>query len=409
MSNRKFFNYAAIIVGNCLDHFNTALYLYMAPIIAPLFFPDIDPLLALIYSYGIKMTRFISRPLGSIFFAHLAQKYRLDNLLAITLGGVSICTLSIGCLPTHISIGQSAACLLVLIKFIKGFFASGENAISSLYSISKSPSLKQGKSSSIYLFSTMMGTLLASLAAWLVSISSDPQFYWRIPFLLGMLTGLAGLFVRLNASIVEYKEYEKEVLIEKQNLSSLQIVNQNKWSIIKTIPITSFALITYSIPFAFLNFIAPEIANIELDSILAYNTLLVAFNNILILICGKYIDNFNITKWMRNCALLFAFTIIPAFGLINYLGHTGLIAVKIWIIAIGVCFSTPLNAYLYKLAPMRKKYLVSGISYTIGTEILGRSTTLICLFLWKYFESIYAPAIYVALIALIAGLCFKNS
>src|SRR5689334_3744325 len=64
----------SILLGNALERFDTSLYSFLAPIMAPLFFPHYDPIVQLIAMYGIAATSFIARPVGTFMFCVLAKK-----------------------------------------------------------------------------------------------------------------------------------------------------------------------------------------------------------------------------------------------------------------------------------------------------------------------------------------------
>ena len=48
----------ATYLANILDHFDTSLYGFLVPILAPLFFPKSEPIIALLQGYGIVIIGF---------------------------------------------------------------------------------------------------------------------------------------------------------------------------------------------------------------------------------------------------------------------------------------------------------------------------------------------------------------
>lgn len=246
----------------------------------------------------------------------------------------------------------------------------------------------------------MTGSLLASGAAWLVSISSDTVFYWRIAFIAGVITGIFGLILRYITNQPNIPEPKPTT-----NLSSIKLLGKHKWKILKTIPIYSLSFVTYAVPFIFLNNIAPHVTDTPLSEIMMYNTLLVAFNNCLIPIFGHIAEKFPLPIWIASATGALSIITIPLFSTIPYLGLTGIIITKVVIIILGVAFVAPLNAFLYQILSSEEKYLISGLSYAIGTELLGRNTTVICLSLFYWKNNLIAPAFYISLIALLATIC----
>ena len=89
----------AILVGNTLDHFDNALYSFLVPILAPLFFPKFDPVVQLILGYSFLASSLFTKPLGALVFGSIAQKYAPMQGLSYTLVGMAIASLAMACLP----------------------------------------------------------------------------------------------------------------------------------------------------------------------------------------------------------------------------------------------------------------------------------------------------------------------
>ena len=109
-----------------------ALYTFLVPFIAPIFFKQADPVVQLIMAYGLTAVGVITRPLGSIFFGRLAMSINPKTLLIVTLSGVAISTFTIGLIPGYDSIGSYATLILLIVRIIQGVFAAGEQSIASI-------------------------------------------------------------------------------------------------------------------------------------------------------------------------------------------------------------------------------------------------------------------------------------
>lgn len=57
----------SVCLGNLFEHYDTALFGFLSPFLAPLFFPKHDPLTALILTYAIIPLGMVMRPLGALF------------------------------------------------------------------------------------------------------------------------------------------------------------------------------------------------------------------------------------------------------------------------------------------------------------------------------------------------------
>ncbi|MGI4775758.1 MAG: hypothetical protein ACRYE9_02330, partial [Janthinobacterium lividum] len=194
--------------------------------------------------------------------------------------------------------------------------------------------------------------------------------------------------------------------IKKSDSSPInyKLILKNRYKLLKIMVISSFSFLTYTIPFVFLNNFVPLISNVKTSELLAHNTILMLVNIILLPIFGNIVDRFNHAKWMALMSFLITVTIIPFFYLLPSLNLMGVTIAKLWIVVIGVAFVAPLYALLFKLAKGDEKYLVAGLGYSVGTDLLGRNLPFICLILWQYTEALWAPSLYLAFISLITTL-----
>lgn len=375
------------------------MYAFLAPFLAPIFFPDSDPVVALIMIYGLKSTSLITRPLGAMFFGSLVMKYQIKNVLAITLSGVAVCTFLIGVIPTYADIGIFAPVILTIIRSLQGFFAAGEHSIAAFFIIQLNKAeTKRGKSSSYYLCSTMAGSLLASLAATIISYTSNPAVYWRFAFMLGLMTATAGILIRLTAM----PTIDSSLIINSVSpQKTLNLIGNNKCKLFIIIIICSFSFLTYSLPFIFLNNFIPLISSVKTCDLLAHNTALMALNLILLPVFGAIIDRFDHRTWMASIALLLSTTIIPIFYLLPHLTLLEITMAKLWIVVLGVAFVTPLYALLFKMIKGEEKYLVTGLGYSIGTDLIGRNLPVICFALWYSTNELWVPSLYIAFVSLV--------
>src|SRR5579872_7035410 len=121
------FRFAGMI-GNLLEHYDRALFGLLAPFIAPLFFEGKDPLTALILTYGMLPLGILSRPLGSLFFGWIGDRFGRREALFYSLLGMAFTTIGIGFLPIYAQIGALAPLLLAFGRLLQNFFDAGETA-----------------------------------------------------------------------------------------------------------------------------------------------------------------------------------------------------------------------------------------------------------------------------------------
>lgn len=190
------------IIGNALEWYDFGLYGYFAAIIASLFFPTGNHFLSLIKTFGVFAAGFLMRPLGAIIFGHFGDRIGRKKMLAYSVIIMAISTTSIGLLPTHAEIGIWAGILLTICRLLQGFSGGGEYPGSVVFLVEHASVEQRGLWGSLSLFGSGMGFLLGSLlSAVILWLFADTKYYdmaWRIPFLLGSVLGVLGLYLRLH-------------------------------------------------------------------------------------------------------------------------------------------------------------------------------------------------------------------
>lgn len=90
----------------------------------------------------------------------------------------------------------------MIARLMQGLSLGGEYASASTYLAELAPDHRRGFFSSFVFFSSAAGILTASAIGWaLTTVLTDEQmreFGWRIPFLLGALGGIAGIWLRMS-------------------------------------------------------------------------------------------------------------------------------------------------------------------------------------------------------------------
>ncbi|MBC9251571.1 MFS transporter [Pseudomonas alcaligenes] len=189
-------------MGTALEFYDFVIYGVAAALVFPqLFFPELDKLTATLVAFAAFGAGFFARPLGGMVFGHFGDKVGRQKALVITLLLMGLSTLLIGCLPTHASIGAAAPVLLVLLRLVQGFAAGGEWGGAALFGIESAPPGKRGLWGSFTSMGIGIGGILGSLVFALVSLAYDDNladFAWRIPFWLGGVLVLVGLYARLQ-------------------------------------------------------------------------------------------------------------------------------------------------------------------------------------------------------------------
>jgi MHS family proline/betaine transporter-like MFS transporter len=135
-----------------------------------------------------------------VVFGHIGDKVGRKAALTISVLAMAIPTFLIGVLPGYATLGPSAALLLVGLRMIQGLSVGGEYTTSIVFLVESAGRKHQGFAGSWSGFGAVGGILLGSAVGAVLTAALSPesvhQWGWRVPFLLGLFVGVAGLFVR---------------------------------------------------------------------------------------------------------------------------------------------------------------------------------------------------------------------
>jgi len=416
LSKRDF----SILIGNAMDHFDTALYGFLAPLLASVFFPNHDKVVALILTYSVLATSLFTRPIGSYFFGVIAKKYGGVVALSHSLIGVALTTALIGLIPSHAQIGWLAPVLLVVLRTLQGIYSEGECAIAKLYILENKEERKALKASYLYETSTMVGIILASFIGTII-LNVDYNVYWRLCFIFGGMTALIGYFLRKSGDTTSLRATGRSVAISgilpkiasskltvfprndvvSSLLLDLNTIWNNKLNIMRVSFAVGFSYMTYIIPFVFMNSFIPLITDISLETMMKFNTEFLIFDMIMIPIIGHLTKKFHYLKILSGTLIIMSLSLIPLWWFLNNSSIWYVNFVRIWIIILGVSFLAPLNCWLNDLFKTADKYMLVGIGSSIGSSLIGRLAPSTCLMLWHVTDSSLSIAVYITVISII--------
>ncbi|MEU1980354.1 MFS transporter [Nocardia sp. NPDC019395] len=190
----------AAVVGTVVEYYDFGIYGYMATVVASLFFVSENDTAALLGTFAAFAVAFFLRIPGGIFFGHIGDRYGRKSALSWTILLMVIATVVMGLLPTYVTLGVWATAILVLARCVQGFAAGGELGGANAFVSESAPAHRRATLTSMVNSGTYIGSLVASLVALaLTSLFSEEtilSWAWRIPFLLSVVIGVVGIWIR---------------------------------------------------------------------------------------------------------------------------------------------------------------------------------------------------------------------
>lgn len=195
----------AVSVGNAVEWFDWYIYSMLAIYFATQFFPrDAEnSLVPLLSTLAVFAVGFFARPLGGLVIGALADRFGRKAALSATVGGMGLGSLLIGLSPTYEQVGILAPALLLFARLVQGVSAGGEYAAGSAFLVEAAPEGRRGLFSSFFYVSATTANLLAigisALLANVLDTEAMNSWGWRVPFLLGAVGAVVGLWIRRHA------------------------------------------------------------------------------------------------------------------------------------------------------------------------------------------------------------------
>lgn len=391
------------IIGNCLGHYDTALFGLLAPFIAPLFFDDKDPLTALILTYGMMPLGILAKPLGSLFFGWIGDHLGRRQALFYSLCGMAIVTILMGCLPLYRQVGILAPCLLAVGRMLQSFCAAGEITGASIFVLENTPLSHRTLISSWYDVSSILGALIASSLVTFFCTYNWIEEWWRYLFWIGGVTAIFGLFLRLKTQ--EGYEFQSD----HKKCSLYQALKDNKKAFISIVLASGFSYTTYTLSFNLMNGYVPIVTSLSQSDVMQVNTALLVFDMCLLPCFGYLAHKIGKEKVMLAGALCSTLTAISFFYFLK--GSSLLVAtlIRCVIVMCATAFAAPFHAWKLDCMPAEYRYTLLSLGYTLGTQLIGAPASAICLWLYKQLGYVWAPGLYLMLVGSLAAVAvYKN-
>ena len=173
-------------------------------------------------------------------WGHFGDRIGRRTALSLSILIMSSATFCIALIPGHDQIGILAPILLLVVRMVQGFSASGEYAGASAFLAEYAPEGRRGLYTSVVPASTAAGLLFGSLlAALLTGVLTGDQldsWGWRLPFLLAAPLGLIGRYIRLK--LEDTPKFHELELREQSNAPLRILFTQHRRAIVIAFGVT---------------------------------------------------------------------------------------------------------------------------------------------------------------------------
>jgi MFS transporter, MHS family, proline/betaine transporter len=387
----------AAMIGTALEYYDMSLYGFMAPLLISIFLPTFDKINALILTFIFPIISLIVRPLGAIVIGKIGDTYGRKIGLIISIGGMTVATGIIGLLPTYNKIGVLAPILFVILRSLQGFFMAGEYNGGAILVLEHSPDHRKGYVSGLYCLYTVYGIAISAVICTITSYL--PPQYWRIPYFIGCIAGIIGLYVRRHI-------HESPKFLESKHINAVplkQIAKKYKLILISIGVVGLFSSL-YTMPTLLMNSLLPLTTSYSLSTIMLINSATTILYMFTFPLFGRLADKISCYKSMSIAAVIVLITSYPLISMISYNKLEYIFIMKLCFALITAWFGAPFHAWIQSLFLTRERYAAISFSYAIGHQLGGLMVPL-SLWSWKHthsFFAIYSILIFWSAVALTA-------
>jgi MHS family proline/betaine transporter-like MFS transporter len=390
-------NFLTACLGNLFQHYDAALFGFLSPFLAPLIFPEKEPITALILTYAMIPLGMLARPLGSLFFGYIGDVYGRSKALFLALAGMALISGGIAFSPTYSQAGILAPVIFCIGRILQNFFSSGETMGGAIFLLENSSEKKHDLLSSFYSASTIAGILLASAGISLLSHYQKVDSLWRLLYLFGCIMTLFGCMMRRRT----FEGATKKPLPFTNKLNDLgKIFWTYKKPLLSIMVVSGFSYATYSIALVLMNGFVPLVSTLTKSQMMSLNTSLLFLDLCALPFFGWLSSKISREKLMLSSSLGAALSAIPLFMLIQEGTLMSVLIARVCLVLFGVAFSAPFHAWAQTLIPPAHRYAVISFGYALGSQVLGGPSAAISLWLFKQTNWIMSVSWYWIILAL---------
>ena len=371
----------AASVGNAVEWYDWTVYATFSIYFATQIFSAENESLAFLGTFATYALAFFFRPLGGMLLGRFADIRGRKAAMVLTIGLMAGGSMLIAILPTYNQVGWLAPILLLVARIAQGMSLGGEVSNASAYLGEIAPPNRRGRYSSFFYISTGSAILVASLlGALLADTLSDDQLAawgWRIPFVIGGLLGLVGLWLRRDMAETEQFE-ENKAKAEALKNPLLMTLREHPKAVAQLVGFTLLSTLCYYTFFSALTPFAVEQQGLDDGMVFWALSIATALFVVLQYPFGWTADKFGRKPQMLIWSGAIALLVVPMSKLVAPgAGFGSMLLVFCFGLGLYASFSSIAPAIMSELFPTELRGLGIGAWYNLTVAMFGGTAPLV--------------------------------
>lgn len=393
---------SAAALGNTLEWFDWVIYAQLSTILSAHFFPDGEPLTALLATLSVFAAGFFARPLGGVLLTSLADRRGRRVGLIVAVSMMAAGSLIIGVAPNFEQAGFFAPALLILARLMQGLSTGGEFSSAATYLAEMAPPKRRGLYGSIHFVSSQVGVLIATAAVFVLnSTLTEAQLNdwgWRIPFVVGGVLGLVTLYLRRHLKETETFQDGKRAS-RKEAPSLVTRLRKHRTDLARIFVLASLAGVwTYTFNTYLPVYLTGEGMNADqslLASVIANSVFTISLPFVAILS-----DRYGRRSFVLGFSAFAAVLAVPLFLFLQPTFATQLVIQTVALL--GFAFYAAIGPIaMTEQFPTEIRAVGAGFPYSLGLAVFGGTAPFMLEWLTSFGDTSWVFSLYVAVLAVI--------
>src|SRR5579859_4021820 len=365
--------------GNFLEMYDFMVFGYFSAAIGRAYFPASSEFASLMFSMTTFAVGFMVRPLGAIFLGAYIDHIGRRKGLLLTLGLMSVGTLTIALVPGFETIGLFAPIIVVLGRLCQGFSAGVELGGVSVYlSEIATPGHKgfyvSWQSGSQQVAVAFAGVLGYALSSWMPPEALQ-AWGWRIPLIVGCL--IIPFIYMIRRTLQETDEFAARK--HHPTPSEIYASMLKHWRIVITgVAMVLMTTVSFYTITAYTPTFGKNILKLSTSDALLV-TLCVGISNLIWLpLMGSLSDRVGRRPLLMTFAGLALISAYPAMAwLVAEPTFAKLLAVELWLSLIYAGYNGAMVVHLTEIVPVAVRTAGFSLAYSLATTIGGSTPAIV--------------------------------
>jgi MHS family proline/betaine transporter-like MFS transporter len=388
----------AAVIGNALEWYDFTVYGFLAVVISRLFFPSASEYSSLLLTLATFGAGFFMRPVGAILLGLYADRKGRKAALQLVILLMTLAVALMAFAPTYAAIGVGAPLLMVVARLLQGFATGGEFSSATSFLVECAPRGRRGLYGSLQMVGQSLSALGGALAGTLVTRGLSPDqidaWGWRVPFLVGLLIGPVGIYIRRH--LEETDEFKSCAQAPARHAELRTLAFEHARSMAAAFGLIVCGTTAFYIVLVYMPIYAKTQLALPLGDAFLAQVIALAWLTAVIPLCGRLTDS--VGRRPVLIAATIAYFVLP-YPLLQWV-HAAPSLERLLIMQMCLCtavgaFYGCISTVLAEQFPTALRSTGMGIAYNFAVMLFGGFAPFIVTWLIKETDTPLAPAFYV--------------